>query len=49
MQQAAVVHDFVQSILAIDADANVVVLGDLNDFEFSHAAGDAEGAPACTT
>jgi predicted extracellular nuclease len=35
LQQAQVVHDFVQNILAVDADANVVVLGDLNDFDFS--------------
>jgi hypothetical protein len=35
LQQAQVVHDFVQSILTVDANANVVVLGDLNDFEFS--------------
>jgi predicted extracellular nuclease len=34
-QQAQVVHDFVQSILAADPGAAVVVLGDLNDFEFS--------------
>jgi predicted extracellular nuclease len=34
-QQATIVRDFVQQILAIDAGANVVVLGDLNDFEFS--------------
>lgn len=34
-QQAVVVRDFVQSILAVDANANVIVLGDLNDFEFS--------------
>ena len=33
--QAQVVNDFVDSILAVDADANVVVLGDLNDFQFS--------------
>jgi predicted extracellular nuclease len=33
--QARAVHDFVQRILQIDANANVVVLGDLNDFEFS--------------
>ena len=33
--QARAVHDFVRRILEIDADANVVVLGDLNDFEFS--------------
>ncbi len=34
-QQAQLVHDFVASILAADANANVVVLGDINDFEFS--------------
>ncbi len=34
-QQATVVNDFVKSIMDADADANVVVLGDLNDFEFS--------------
>ncbi|MFT3922033.1 MAG: PxKF domain-containing protein [Myxococcales bacterium] len=35
LAQANVVADFVEQILALDADANVVVLGDLNDFEFS--------------
>src|SRR5262245_351079 len=34
-QQAGVVRDFVRAILALDAGAKVVVLGDLNDFEFS--------------
>ncbi len=34
-QQAQVMSDFVQTILARDPNANVVVLGDLNDFEFS--------------
>jgi uncharacterized protein len=34
-QQAQLVHDFVASILAKDPNANVVVDGDLNDFEFS--------------
>ena len=34
-QQAQVVNDFVDSILAVDGAANVVVLGDLNDFDFS--------------
>jgi predicted extracellular nuclease len=34
-QQAAVVNGFVDQLLAADADANVIVLGDLNDFEFS--------------
>ncbi|OCQ90156.1 hypothetical protein BCD64_19755 [Nostoc sp. MBR 210] len=35
-QQATIVRNFVQEILAIDPNANVVVLGDLNDFEFSN-------------
>jgi hypothetical protein len=35
--QAALVSSFVQSIRALDANANVVVLGDLNDFQFSDA------------
>jgi len=34
-QQADIVHDFVASILAADPQANVIVLGDINDFEFS--------------
>src|SRR6266540_3095839 len=33
--QATVVHDFVTSLETADPDAAVVVLGDLNDFEFS--------------
>ena len=33
--QATVVHDFVARILAVQKDANVVVAGDFNDFEFS--------------
>ncbi len=36
-QQATLVRNFVQSILAIDANARIVVAGDLNDFEFSDA------------
>jgi predicted extracellular nuclease len=35
--QAAAVHNFVSSILAIDKKANVVVVGDLNDYQFSPA------------
>lgn len=35
-QQATAVANFVQSILAIDPNANVIVAGDLNDFEFSN-------------
>jgi predicted extracellular nuclease len=33
--QAQAVNDFVDQILAKDPQANVIVLGDLNDFEFS--------------
>jgi predicted extracellular nuclease len=35
--QAQVVHDFVAKILDIDKKADVVVLGDLNDYQFSPA------------
>lgn len=35
--QAAAVHDFVSSILAVDKHADVVVVGDLNDYQFSPA------------
>lgn len=35
--QAEVVNGFVDSILDLDADARVVVLGDMNDFEFRPA------------
>jgi uncharacterized protein len=35
--QAQVVHDFVARILDVDRKADVVVLGDLNDFQFSPA------------
>jgi predicted extracellular nuclease len=34
-QQAQVENDFVGSILAADPNANIVVLGDLNDFQYS--------------
>jgi uncharacterized protein len=33
--QAQAVNDFVDHVVAADARANVVVLGDINDFEFS--------------
>jgi predicted extracellular nuclease len=36
LAQATVVHDFIAEILNIDPDANVVVLGDLNDYQFSN-------------
>ncbi|MGH2750582.1 MAG: lamin tail domain-containing protein [Actinomycetota bacterium] len=35
LQQAQVLNDFVDSILAVEEEASVVVLGDMNDFEFS--------------
>lgn len=35
--QALVVHDFVQQILNVDKKADVVVVGDLNDYQFSPA------------
>jgi uncharacterized protein len=35
--QAQAVHDFVQQILAVKKDADVVVVGDLNDYQFSPA------------
>jgi hypothetical protein len=34
-QQATVVKDFVDQILNVDTNARVIVLGDINDFEFS--------------
>jgi predicted extracellular nuclease len=33
--QAQVVHDFVAEILAVAPDSRVIVMGDLNDFQFS--------------
>ena len=38
-QQATVLNGFVDSILDVDPDANIVALGDFNDFEFSEALG----------
>jgi uncharacterized protein len=35
--QAAAVHDFVGKLLAVDKHADVVVVGDLNDYQFSPA------------
>ena len=39
VKQATLVHDFVQRIEKIDPLANVVVLGDMNDYQFSPALG----------
>lgn len=35
IEQAEVIHAFVEQILECDAAANVIVMGDLNDFDFS--------------
>jgi predicted extracellular nuclease len=37
--QAQAINDFVDEILAVDPDANVIVLGDVNDFQFSETVG----------
>jgi predicted extracellular nuclease len=41
--QAQVVNDFVDDLLALDPEANVIVLGDINDFQFSETVGILEG------
>ncbi len=51
--QALVVHDFVGSLLAAEKKAEVVVVGDLNDYQFSPAlavlrTGTADGTGAAT-
>jgi hypothetical protein len=43
-QQAQLVADFVSQLTTADPNANVVVLGDLNDFEFSATVGILEAA-----
>ncbi|HEX2046023.1 MAG TPA: Ig-like domain-containing protein [Gaiellaceae bacterium] len=47
-QQAQVVNEFVDEILAADPNANVVVLGDINDFEFSETVEILEGGVLTT-
>jgi hypothetical protein len=42
-QQATVVAGFVEDLLAADPDADVIVMGDLNDFEFSETLDILEG------
>lgn len=37
--QAQVINDFVDEVLAVDGDAHVIVLGDINDFHFSETVG----------
>ncbi|WP_342433038.1 5'-nucleotidase C-terminal domain-containing protein [Neobacillus sp. FSL H8-0543] len=43
MEIAKIVNGFVTDVLTDNADANVVVLGDLNDFEFSNPINTLEG------
>jgi predicted extracellular nuclease len=43
-KQAAVLGDFIGQILTADPEANVIALGDLNDFQFSHTMRVLEGA-----
>lgn len=47
-RQAQVVNDFVDQLLAVDPNANVVVLGDINDFEFSETVDILEGGVLTT-
>ena len=44
-QQAVVVRDFVEQALDVDRRARVIVIGDLNDFEFSRTLDIVESAP----
>lgn len=44
MKQATIVADYVDGLLSADAGASVIVLGDLNDFEFSNPVGVLEAA-----
>jgi hypothetical protein len=46
--QAQVVNTFADDVLAIDKDANVIVLGDINDFEFSRTIEILEGGVLTT-
>ena len=46
--QAQSVNDFVDELLAVDPRANVIVLGDINDFEFSQTVDILEGGVLTT-
>jgi predicted extracellular nuclease len=46
--QAEVVNKFVDEILAVDPQANVLVFGDINDFEFSESVEILEGGVLTT-
>ncbi|MDP5275921.1 chitobiase/beta-hexosaminidase C-terminal domain-containing protein [Chengkuizengella axinellae] len=36
LEMAAVINGFIQDVLSVNPEANIVVLGDMNDFEFSN-------------
>ncbi|MGE5376590.1 MAG: PxKF domain-containing protein, partial [Bacteroidota bacterium] len=44
-KQAQVEHDFINAIVTADPNASVVVMGDLNDFEFSDTVSILKGTP----
>jgi uncharacterized protein len=44
-QQAQLTHDFINDIVSADANAEIVVMGDLNDFEFSDTVSILKGTP----
>jgi len=48
-RQATLVNDFVRDLLAADKQARVVVLGDINDFDFSETVDILESGGALTT
>jgi hypothetical protein len=44
-QQAQITHDFINAIVSADPNADVIVMGDLNDFEFSDTVSILKGTP----
>ena len=48
-RQATLVNEFVQDVLAADKQARVIVLGDINDFDFSETVDILESGGALTT
>src|SRR5262249_15260126 len=44
-QQAQVEHDFIDTLVSADPNADVIVVGDLNDFEFSDTVTILKGTP----
>ena len=44
-QQAQITHDFINAIVSADPNADVIVMGDLNDFQFSDTVSILKGTP----